>query len=138
MKVSDQIIQVLDALCEKFGLVVDWTGANVVPYLTELCSRVCAYEIATSIFWMILAVIMIIGGIVYYRYIWKNPVDFDTFDVTIEQVNAVLSIVILVAFGLIGTIMLCTQTLDIIQAICIPELTIIEKVKDLTASIPKS
>lgn len=34
MTVSDQIINVLDALCEKFGLVIDWTSENVVPYLT--------------------------------------------------------------------------------------------------------
>lgn len=135
MKVSEQIIQVLDALCEKFGLVVDWTGANVVPYLTELCSRVCTYEIATSIFWTIIGAIMLIGSIVYHRCSWKNPIDWNTYDITSKQVNAVLSIVLLVVFGLVGTIIICTQALDIIQAICIPELTIIEKIKSLTASI---
>lgn len=135
MKVSDQIIQVLDALCEKFGLAVDWTNANVVPYLTELCSRVCTYEIATSIFWMIIGVIMIIGSIAYHRYSWKNPIDWDEWDITIQQFNAIASVVILVIFGVAGIAMICTQALDIIQATCVPELTIIEKVKDLTASI---
>lgn len=33
MQVSDQIIQVLDAICDKFGLAVDWTSTNVLPYL---------------------------------------------------------------------------------------------------------
>ena len=30
MTVSEQIIQVLDALCEKFGLVIDWTSENAI------------------------------------------------------------------------------------------------------------
>lgn len=135
MKVSEQIIQVLDALCEKFGLVVDWTGANVIPYLTELCSRICTYEIATSIVWMIIGAIMIISSIVYYRHSWKNPINWDTYDITGKQVNGILSIMALIVLGLAGPIIIFVQTFDIIQAICIPELTIIDKIKDLTASI---
>lgn len=138
MTVSKQIIEVLDALCEKFGMVVDWTGANVIPYLTELCSKICMYEIATSIFWMIIGVIMIIGGVSYHRYSWKNPIDWDTYDVTCKQLNGIFSIAGLIVFGLAGTVIICTQALDIIQAVCIPELTIIEKIKSLAASIPNS
>ena len=51
MTVSEQIIQVIDALCEKFGIVVDWTNENVFPYLETLCEKLIAYEIATSIVW---------------------------------------------------------------------------------------
>ena len=39
MQVSDQIIQVLDALCEKFGIVINWSGENVIPYLQELIKK---------------------------------------------------------------------------------------------------
>ena len=31
--VSDQIIKVLDNLCDKFGLAIDWSSKNVQPYL---------------------------------------------------------------------------------------------------------
>ena len=33
---SEEIIKVLDALAEKFGVAVDWTSANVIPYLEQL------------------------------------------------------------------------------------------------------
>ena len=33
---SEQIIEVLNALCEKFGIAIDWTAENVMPYLTDL------------------------------------------------------------------------------------------------------
>lgn len=132
MTVSEQIIQVLDALCEKFGLVVDWTNANVVPYLTELCSRVCTYEIASSIFWLIFGAVVLISGIIYYKNSWKNQIDWREYNITKEQVNGVLSIIFLVVCGITGTVIICVQTLDIIQAICLPELTIMNKITNLT------
>ena len=49
MTVSEQIIQVIDALCEKFGIVVDWTSESVIPYLEILCTKLIKYEICTSI-----------------------------------------------------------------------------------------
>lgn len=52
MTVSDQIIQVLDNLCEKFGLAIDWTSENVIPYLTTLCTKLVSYEIWTSVAWL--------------------------------------------------------------------------------------
>ena len=39
MTVSEQIIQVVDMLCEKFGMAIDWTGENVIPYIEVLCKK---------------------------------------------------------------------------------------------------
>lgn len=60
MTISNQIIAVLDAVCEKFGIVIDWTANNVMPYLQDLCHRVTTYEIVTSVAWIILQVIVVI------------------------------------------------------------------------------
>ena len=30
---STEIIKILDAICDKFGLVIDWTSQNVTPYM---------------------------------------------------------------------------------------------------------
>ena len=48
MTVSDQIIAVLDSLCVKFGIVIDWTQENVLPYVMEIAKKFITYEIATS------------------------------------------------------------------------------------------
>lgn len=55
---SEEIIKVLDNLCEKFGIAIDWTSQNVVPYLKELVGRFINYEVVTSIFWIIVGVIV--------------------------------------------------------------------------------
>ena len=54
MTFNDQFIQILDVLCAKFGIVVDWTSQNVMPYLTDLATRLVNYEIWTSIAWIVL------------------------------------------------------------------------------------
>lgn len=42
---SEEVIKILDALAEKFGLAIDWTSANVLPYLQQLCGKYVTYEI---------------------------------------------------------------------------------------------
>ena len=48
MEVSDQIIKVLDEVGKRFGLAIDWTQQNIVPYLQELSHKIINYEIWTS------------------------------------------------------------------------------------------
>lgn len=49
---SDEVIKVIDALAERFGIVIDWSSENVIPYLQQLCDKYITYEIITSIVWM--------------------------------------------------------------------------------------
>lgn len=53
MEVSEQIIQVLDAVCDKLGVVIDWSQKNVLPYAQDLMRRVVLLEILTSTVWII-------------------------------------------------------------------------------------
>ena len=62
MSLSDEIIKVLDALAEKFGLVIDCTSQNVIPYLEQLCGKYVNYEIAISVVWFILSIILLFIG----------------------------------------------------------------------------
>lgn len=55
---SEEIIKVLDALAEKFGLAVDWTSANVIPYLEQLCGKYVNYEIVTSVIWLLFGIVL--------------------------------------------------------------------------------
>lgn len=63
MEVSQQIIQVLDAISDKFGLAVDWSQNNILPYIRQLGEKVVKYEISTSIVWIVIGLIGIALGI---------------------------------------------------------------------------
>lgn len=58
--VSDQIIKVLDNLCEKFGLAIDWSSKNIQPYLEELMAKAVNYKITMSIMWLISGIFLFI------------------------------------------------------------------------------
>ena len=59
MTVSSEIIEVLDYLGEKFGIAIDWTSNNVLPYLQALVDKFIKWEISTSILWIAIAIFII-------------------------------------------------------------------------------
>lgn len=73
--VSNQIIEILNEICNKFGLAIDWTSKNVQPYLQELIAKCVAYKFATSIMWLIFGILACtIGGVLAKMTVgnWKK------------------------------------------------------------------
>ena len=56
--------QTLQELAKQFGLALDWSNENIIPYLQDLAQRVITYEFRSSIFWIVIGAIFIIIGIV--------------------------------------------------------------------------
>jgi hypothetical protein len=128
MAVSQQIIEVIDALCEKFGIVIDWTNQNVIPYLETLCQKCITFEIVTSIFWMctplfLAATFLTIALITSKKA--SNPTYSWDEDEPVVWV-AIASWVVLAFIGVWTLVAIPTQTYDIIEAITFPEKTIFD------------
>lgn len=66
MTISSQIIEVLNDLCMKFGLAIDWSQENILPYLQELVGKYISWEVATSWMWIASSVVLILAAIVPY------------------------------------------------------------------------
>lgn len=136
MTVSEQIIQVIDALCEKFGIAVNWTSENVVPYLEILCEKLVAYEICTSVVWMVIMTLVSIGSIVATKKLYptfKNGCEKDAksyCDIGWE-VGSAVAIIALVIINFATICVLVTQIMDIIQCIVFPEMYIFEYISAL-------
>lgn len=133
MKVSDQIIQVLDALCEKFGIVIDWTADNVIPYIEKLCGKYINYEIATSIVWIVVALVMCVPGFILLKLLNKNKEWGVTHYHTIEDdyFGRIMSYIGIVALFIIPFFMIIVQALDIVTCLTFPEKVIIDELKIL-------
>lgn len=69
---SNEIIKVLNALGERFGIAINWTSVNIIPYLEQLINKYVNYEIATSIIWIIINHIMFICSCVFLTILCKN------------------------------------------------------------------
>lgn len=122
MNVSEQIINVLDNLCQKFGIAIDWSAQNVLPYIKELMARFINWEIAVSIIWIVLGVVMIIIGTTSTRYIWKRKDKYDYFGDPDEGIT--WGFIVSIALVVIGVLVSLVQCFDIVEAIYLPEKTI--------------
>lgn len=106
---STEIIKILDEICDKFGIAIDWTSQNVMPYLEQVGEHIIQYELDSSILFILIAILSIILTIGIYK-IYGNR-DYVGF-------SAIICI--------IASIVICHQFFDILAALTFPEKTIIE------------
>ena len=123
MTVSSEIIEVLDYLGEKFGIAIDWTSNNVLPYLQTLVDKFIQWEISTSILWIAIAIfiIAIIIGLMNLKGVREaNEYCFDC------MLWIPASIIILGFF-----IVICVQIFDIIECNVFPEKVLYDFIKTM-------
>lgn len=108
---SDEIIKVLDDISKRFGIAIDWTSQNILPYLQELCEKYINYEIWTSIVYIIICLFI---AALALHWIKKKFHDDDGMWV------------IFAPFLLFSLVIAVYQILDIITALTFPEKLIYE------------
>lgn len=133
---SEEIIKVLDTLAEKFGLAVDWTSANVIPYLEQLCGKYVNYEIATSVIWMLFGIGCLILGRVLLK---KMKYCFGKSD-GMDEDNGYSWGCVFAGIGcgvaiIIGLIVIMCQIFDIATCLTFPEKIIIDELKSIYTSM---
>ena len=115
MSFSSQFIEVLDVLCDKIGIAIDWTSQNVVPYVTDLATRIIAYEIWTSAAWIVIVAIV-------FLIAWKmtkNLCKEDRFEDEWLTGWIIRIIICIICFAVI-----VFEVFDIIEALALPEKTL--------------
>lgn len=134
---SEEIIKVLDALADKFGLAVDWTSANVVPYLEQLCGKYVNYEIVTSVVWIMLGLLFFIVGIICYKIVYKHKDWGVTYYKTMSDDYFVRGLIYfgVISIFVVASLMVITQIFDIVTCFTFPEKIIIEELKSIYASM---
>jgi len=134
MTVSEQIIQVIDALCEKFGIAINWTSENVIPYIEVLCGKLIAYEIGTSIAWMVIMILLSIASIVATKKLaptFKRGLEEQSEWDIVWTIATTFAIIGLVILNLATIIVVGVQVMDIIKCANFPEMYIFEYLSTL-------
>ena len=120
MTVSSEIIEVLDYLGEKFGIAIDWTSNNVLPYLQTLADKFIKWEISTSIVWIVIAAFVIVAMIVLINLKGIREIN--------EEIDGMLWIPIIVSI-IVSFIVICIQIFDIIECNIFPEKALYDFIK---------
>ncbi len=121
----DEIIQILDDLSRRFGIVIDWGSENVLPYLQDLMGRYVQYDITiNSVKFALYCIALSITVIISIRLIKilskDEDYDYEVFGFFLSLVAVPLVCSILLIIGIYD----CTKM--IIQGLTIPEKTIYE------------
>ena len=130
---SEEIIKVLDELGKRFGIVIDWSNQNIIPYLQELLKRFICYRNITACIWIIISIAMTISGVVMIMFLnkWRKSDNYDedycSDDVMLAAVGYIVSICI-IALG-IGLII--GNMFGIVKNICMPEMVVYEYIKNI-------
>ena len=131
MTVSGEIIKILDDLGKRFGVAVDWTSTNVIPYLEDLGSRFIKYEITMNVIWMVLALIVGVTVLLMLR-------KYKEFGVTTYSDGSKdYSSRILFCIPAIGIPLLVfmVNMFDIVPCVLLPEKVIIEELSYIYSNL---
>ena len=131
---ANEIIKVLDALCEKFGIAIDWTSDNVLPYLQELCGKYIKYEIWTSVGWIVLVAVIFIPFLVITLTSCPKASKLYWDDDEPIVWLAVIGIVGVIISGIVLFVVSAIQIYDIITCLTFPEKIIFEYVQGMLPS----
>lgn len=130
---SDEIIKLLDDLGQRFGIAIDWSSENVLPYLQDLMRRYINYEIITSIVWLIVFVICSIGMIIAIRKLLKHQQEHNkscSYECEIIWPTIIsITFMFLIIFCIIG---IGCQINDLIICNTIPEKLIVNYIRNLS------
>lgn len=113
MQISDEVIKILEYLCDKIGVTIDWTSNNVLPYIEQLCTKFVKWEIGTSIGWIVIMLISVIIGLIFAKV-----VDMDGFE------SLIFWGIVVIAAVVIGV-----QAFDIIECYIFPEKAIYDYIQ---------
>ena len=123
---SNEIIKILDAVCDKFGMAIDWTAENVMPQVEQIGEHIVQYELWSSSLWTMLAlVVLIVGTIVCGKKI-KSAFKYGEGDTILE-----MGIIMVIVYFIFVPVLL-TQSQDVIAALTFPEKTILDFITTYT------
>lgn len=130
---SEEIIKVLDELGKRFGIVIDWSNQNIVPYLQELLKRFICYQNITAGIWIIISVAIIIGGVIMLKFLnkWKKSDDYDSSYCSDDDALAAVGYILSVCIIALGIGLIIGNILGITKNICMPEMVVYEYIKNI-------
>lgn len=136
MSFSSEIITILDELAKRFGIVIDWTAENVLPYITDLGGRFVSYTLVMTIISLSIKIIILLTGIfIIYKcgkWIIKNDGKSKSTDLEVGMAISIAAGIVLTGIAFLILILTGWSNIrTIIACNYIPEAIIIDYLKTL-------
>ena len=127
---NNELVELLKELANQMGIAVDWTSENIRPYIIDIMGRLAKYEIFTSVIWILLFAIIAFIAVQFWKIAYKKYKDEDDYEFDEESFFWISILLGLVIIGVV--IGIVCQLSDIGEAIYMPEVLLIEKLRSLS------
>ena len=137
MTIANNVISIIDAICKKFGVAIDWSQQNVLPYLKELMGKLASYHIALNIFAISLFFIALIITIIVINVGIKKCNNKDSLWHSNYSGMSECGMTIIIILSIITLILVCLAVYNAYQLfgwVYFPEMKTLEVIKQLMAA----
>lgn len=130
---SEEIIKVLDELGKRFGIVIDWSNQNIIPYLQELLKRFICYRNITACVWIIISIAMTISGVVMIRFLnkWIKSDNYDKDYCSDDDMLAAMGYIFSISIIALGIGLIIGNMFGIVKNVCMPEMVVYEYITNI-------
>lgn len=130
---SEEIIKVIDELGKRFGIAIDWSNQNIIPYLQELLKRFIYYRNITACVWIIISIAMTISGVVMIRFLnkWRKSDNYDKDYCGDDDTLAAMGYIFSICIIALGIGLIIGNMFGIVKNICMPEMVVYEYIKNI-------
>ena len=130
---SEEIIKVIDELGKRFGIVIDWSNQNIIPYLQELLKRFICYQNITACVWIIISIAITISGVVMIKFLnkWIKSDNYNESYCSDDEFLATLGYILSICTIALGIGLIIGNILGIVKNICMPEMVVYEYIKNI-------
>jgi hypothetical protein len=130
---SEEIIKVLDELGKRFGIALDWSNQNIMPYLQELMRRFICYRNVTACIWTIISIAMTITGAVTIKFLnkWRKSDNYDKSYSSDDDLIAAMGYIFSIGIIMLGVGLIIGNLLGIAKNICMPEMVVYEYITNI-------
>lgn len=132
METANKVIEVLDYICAKLGIVIDWTADTISQYLPIILQKFVAYEASSYIFWICFGILWLIGGAIcsrqYSKYVKRA--NEDGYGIDFDDIETLWVVAAVACFG-IGLTITCCNIYDLVHLLVFPEFAFYQYVTKL-------
>ena len=118
---SNEIIDILDKVGEQFGIAIDWTSENIIPYVETIFQKAVNYSVSSTIVWLCVSALIIALGVIMLVVAFKNRNEDSEFAAAMLLFGTI--------FLLLGIGTTVDNVLHLIKCYTLPELVFLDTIK---------
>ena len=131
MSFSSEVITLIDELAARFGIVIDWTAENIMPYLTDLGTRFVTLTMWKSILGIVLTLSLLLLSILLFRK--GNKMRAADGDETIYMPIITMGVIATIFCAIMNFVAIPSFIDQILECKFLPEKIIFDYLKDILA-----